>query len=271
MSTIGPISGNASLSATSTMQSSSRLSADQKNNIQSILGKFDSKNLSVADAKKITTEFKKLGIQPGRELEETMAASGFDAKQVGGLAFGQGQPPGAGAMAASSKAMVSSALSELKSLMASMGTSSTASATSEETASKATDTFLKTLFSQSADSRTANSANKMPNGALPPGGPQGGNRPPPPPPPANTSYQDSSDIETYLASLISSITSGTDSTTSGVSASSGSSTVVQSAASLLKASGIEASSKNLQSFLQILQKNLTASIEDKGNLVDKSV
>ena len=273
MSTIGPISANPSLSATSNMQSSSTFSADQKNSIQSILGKFDSKNLSVADAKKITTEFKKLGIQPGRELEETMAASGFDAKQVGGLAFGQGQPPGAGAMAASSKAMVSSALSELKSLMASMGTSSTASATSEETASKATDAFLKTLFSQSADSRTANSANKMPQGAPPPGGPQGGNRPPPPPPPppANTSYQDSSDIETYLARLISSITSGTDSTTSGVSASSGSSKVVQSASSLLKASGIEASSKNLQSFLQILQKNVTATIEDKGNLVDQSV
>ncbi len=171
-------------------------------------------------------------------------------------------------MAASSKAMVSSALSELKSLMASMGTSSTASATSEETASIATDAFLKTLFSQSADSRTANSANKMPQGAPPPGGPQGGNRPPPP---ANTSYQDSSDIETYLASLISSITSGADSTTSGVSASSGSSKVVQSASSLLKASGIEASSKNLQSFLQILQKNVTAMIEDKGNLVDQSV
>ena len=94
---------------------------------------------------------------------------------------------------------------------------------------------------------------------------------PPPPSPANTSYQDSSDIETYLASLISSITSGTDSTTSGVSASSGSSKVVQSASSLLKASGIEASSKNLQSFLQILQKNVTASIEDRGNLVDQSV
>jgi len=269
MSTIGPMSAKASLGAISNRQSSSTLSADQKNSIQSILGKFDSKNVSVADAKKITSEFKKLGIQPGRELAETMAASGFDAKQVGDLAFGQGQPPGAGAMAASSKAMVSSALSELKSLMASMGSSSTASATSEETASKATDAFLKTLFSQSADSRTANSANKMPQGAPPPGGPQGGNRPPPPP--ANNSYQDASDIETYLAGLISSITSGADSTTSGVSASSGSSKVVESASSLLKASGIDATSKNLQSFLQILQKNVTVSIEDMGNLVDKSV
>ena len=222
MSTIGPMSAKASLGATSNLQSSSTLSADQKKSIQSILGKFDSKNVSVADAKKITTEFKKLGIQPGRELAETMAASGFDAKQVGDLAFGQGQPPGAGAMAASSKAKVSS-------------------------------------------------ANKMPQGAPPPGGPQSGNRPPPPPPSANTSYQDASGIETYLASLISSITSGADSTTSGVSASSSSSKVVQSASSLLKASGIDATSKNLESFLHILQKNVTASIEDRGNLVDQSV
>lgn len=269
MSAISTSRANATFGSTSNMQSSSTFSADQKNSIQSILSKFDSKNLSVADAKKITTEFKKLGIQPGRELAETMAASGFDAKQVGDLAFGQGQPPGAGAMAASSKAMVSSALSELKSLMASMGTSSTTSATSEETASKATDAFLKTLFSHSADSRTANSTHKMPQGAPPPGGPQGGNRPPPPS--VNTSYQDASDIETYLANLISSITSGADSTTSGVSASSSSSKVVQSASSLLKASGIDATSKNVESFLQILQKNVTASIEVRGNLVDQSV
>jgi hypothetical protein len=238
------------------VRSSSTFSEDQKSSIQSILAKFDSKNLSVADAKKITSEFKKLGIQPGRELEKTMAASGFDAKQVGGLAFGQGQPPGAGALAASTKAMVSSSLSEMKSLMASMGNSSIYSGKSDNSVSKATDTFLKTIFSQTADSRTANNTNKMPQGA--------------PPPPSNNSYQDSSDISTYLASLISSITSGSGSVTSGVSASAGASKVVQSASSLLKASGIEASSKNLQSFLQILQKNVTASIENKGNLVDQS-
>ena len=269
MSTIGPIRANASLSSTSNVRSSSTFSEDQKSSIQSILAKFDSKNLSVADAKKITSEFKKLGIQPGRELERTMAASGFDAKQVGGLAFGQGQPPGAGALAASTKAMVSSSLSEMKSLMASMGNSSTYSGKSDNSVSKATDTFLKTIFSQTADSRKANNTNKMPQGAPPPGGPQGGN--PPPPPPSNNSYQDSSDISTYLASSITSITSGSGLATSGVSASAGASKVVQSASSLLKASGIEASSKNLQSFLQILQKNVTASIANKGNLVDQSV
>ena len=269
MSTIGSISSNTTQSATPNARSSSALSTDQKSSIKSVLGKFDSKNLSAADAKKITSEFKKLGIQPGRELEETMAASGFDAKQVGGLAFGQGQPPSGGAAGGSSKAMVSSSLSELKSLMASIGVSSTASGKSDEEVSQATDAFLKTVFSQSADSRAASTTNQRPQGGPPPGGPQGGN--PPPPPPASNSYQDSSDIETYLASLISSITSGSDTTTSDVSASSGASQVVQSASTLLKASGIDASSENLQSFMQLLQKNMTAAMEDKGNLVDHSV
>lgn len=41
--------------------------------------------------------------------------------------------------------------------------------------------------------------------------------------------------------------------------------------SLLKASGIDATSKNLESFRQILKKNVTASIEDRGNLVDQLV
>jgi hypothetical protein len=269
MATLGPISANTTLSATSNARSSSALSTDQKSSIQSVLGEFDSKNLSAADAKKITSEFRKLGVQPGRELAETMAASGFDAKQVGGLAFGQGQSASGGASGGSSRAMVSSSLSELKSLMASIGVSSTDSGKSDEEVSQATDAFLKTVFSQSADSRTASTTNQRPQGGPPPGGPQGGN--PPPPSPASNKYQDSSDIENYLASLISSITSGSNTTTSGISASAGTSKVVQSASSLLKASGIGASSENLQSFMQLLQKNMTASMEDKGNLVDHSV
>ena len=78
MATLGPISANATLSATSNARSSSALSTDQKSSIQSVLGKFDSKNLSAADAKKITSEFRKLGVQPGMELEDAMAASMAD-------------------------------------------------------------------------------------------------------------------------------------------------------------------------------------------------
>lgn len=269
MSTIGSISSNTSLSASPNARSSSALSTDQKSSIQSVLDQFDSKNLSAADAKKITSEFKKLGVQPSRELEDAMAASGFDAKQVGDLAFGQGQLPSGGAPGGSSKAMVSSSLSELKNLMASISVNSTNSGKSDEEVTEATDAFLKAVFSQSTDSRTANNTNQRPQGGPPPGGPNGGN--PPPPSPASNSYQESRDIETYLESLMTSITSESDSTTSGVSASAGASKLVQSASSLLKASGIDASNENLQSFMQILQKNMAASMADKGNLVDHSV
>ncbi len=94
MSSIGGIQSNASMSAMSYARPSGGLSADQKNGIQSVLKNFDPKNLTSADAKSITSEFKKLGVQPGKDLETTMAASGFDAKEVGRLAFGSSMPPG---------------------------------------------------------------------------------------------------------------------------------------------------------------------------------
>jgi len=269
MSSISSINSNSSMSGTSNLRPPSGLSTDQKGGIKSVLGKFDSKNVSASDAKKITSEFKKLGIQPGKELEEAMAAAGFDAKQVGDLAFGQGQQSRGGVASSNSKALVSSSLAELKSLMSSISGGTSGAGKSDEEIAQATDSFLKTVFSQSAETRTANSTNRPPQGAPPPGGPQGGN--PPPPPPANNSYEEASNIETYLSSLIASISSGLDSTDSAVSTSQGVSQMFQSASSLLKATGIDASSENLQSFMQILQKNISASIEDKGNLVDHSV
>ena len=276
MSTIGAINSHASMGGTSNLRASSGLTAEQKSGIKSVLGKFDSKNVSSSDAKKITTEFKKLGIQPGKELEEAMAASGFDARQVGDLAFGHGQQSQGGLSSGSSKALVSSSLTELKSLLSSIGTGSTVSSKSDEEISQATDEFLKMVFSQAAESRTSNTSstpNRMPQDAPPPGGPQGGNRPPPPA--ANNNYQDASDIETYLSTLIASLSAGSgvgsDSAVSGASTLQGASQMVQSASSLLKTSGMDASSENLQSFMQILQKNITASMADKGNLVDQSV
>ena len=276
MSTIGALNSHTSMGGTSNLRASSSLTAEQKGGIKSVLSKFDSKNVSSPDAKKITTEFKKLGIQPGKELEEAMAASGFDARQVGDLAFGHGQQSQGGLSSGSSKALVSSSLTELKSLLSSIGTGSTVSSKSDEEISQATDDFLKMVFSQAAESRTSNTSstpNRMPQGAPPPGGPQGGNRPPPPA--ANNNYQDASDIETYLSSLIASLSAGSgvgsDSAVSGASTLQGASQTVQSASSLLKTSGMDASSENLQSFMQILQKNITASMADKGNLIDQSV
>ena len=279
MSTIGAINSHASMGGTSNLRASSGLTAEQKSGIKSVLGKLDSKNFSSADAKKITSEFKKLGIQPGKELEEAMAASGFDARQVGDLAFGHGQQSQGGLSSGSSKALVSSSLTELKSLLSSIGTGSTVSSKSDEEISQATDEFLKMVFAQAAElhtsstSNTSSTPNRMPQGTPPPGGPQGGNRPPPPA--ANNNYQDASDIETYLSSLIASLSAGSsvgsDSAVSGASTLQGASQMVQSASSLLKTSGMDASRENLQSFMQILQKNITASMADKGNLVDQSV
>lgn len=270
MSTIGSVNSNATLNGASHSRTSSGLTADQKSSIKSVLSQFDATKLSASDAKKITTEFKKLGVQPGKELEEAMASSGFDAKQVGDLAFGQGQQSKGGVSGGNSQAMVSSALSELKSLVSSISGGTSSAGKSEEEISQATDSFLKTVFSQSSESRTANTTNRSPQGGPPPGGPQGGN-PPPPPPAENGSYKDATEVETYLSSLIASISSGADNTTSDVSKTSGVDQIVKSASSLLNATGIEASSENLQSFMQILQKNIAALVEDKGNVVDRSV
>jgi hypothetical protein len=270
MSTIGSVNSNATLNGASHSRTSSGLTADQKSSIKSVLSQFDATKLSASDAKKITTEFKKSGVQPGKELEEAMASSGFDAKQVGDLAFGQGQQSKGGVSGGNSQAMVSSALSELKSLVSSISGGTSSAGKSEEEISQATDSFLKTVFSQSSESRTANTTNRSPQGGPPPGGPQGGN-PPPPPPAENGSYKDATEVETYLSSLIASISSGADNTTSDVSKTSGFDQIVKSASSLLNATGIEASSENLQSFMQILQKNIAALVEDKGNVVDRSV
>jgi hypothetical protein len=93
MASIGGIQSNASVNAMSYSRPSSSLSVDQKNGIQSVLEKFDSKNLTASDAKKIVSEFNKLGVQPSKELATVMAASGFDAKQVGDLASGSAKRP----------------------------------------------------------------------------------------------------------------------------------------------------------------------------------
>lgn len=267
MSTIGSINSNSIANVMPPSRSAGSLSADQKSAIKSALNNFDSKNLSASDAKKISSEFKKLGIQPGRALEGAMAAAGFDAKQVGTLAFGQADPAMQGNAAGKTLAVVSSSLSELKSLVSFAGAGSAEAGQSDEDISQATDSFLKILFSQSAESRSADATHKKPQGGPPPGGLQGGN-PPPPPPTGNASYKDDSDIATFLSSLISSLTSSAESVNSNTSTGEEESQVIQSASSLLKATGIDASSANLQSFMQILQKNISATIQDKGNLVD---
>jgi hypothetical protein len=259
MSAIGSIPSVTTPNALSNARSAVGLTGDQKNGIKSVLSNFDSKNITASDAKKISSEFSKLGIQPGRELQEAMAAEGFDAKQVGDLAFGQGQQSKGANSAGKLQSAVSSSLSDLKSLMSSVGRGSSESAKSDQEIAQAADAFLQKIFAKSADSRTSKSSQGMPEG----------NPPPPPPSVAHENYKSESDVESYMTSLMSAITSGSDSAKSGASTDEGMSQLFDSASTLLNATGIEASAENLQSFMQILQKNIAASMEDKGNVVDQ--
>ena len=83
MSNIGAINSKAVLQTMPQARTTAGISADQKESMTKVLSQFDANNLSSADAKKITTAFKKLGVEPGRALEEVMAAAGFNAQQVG--------------------------------------------------------------------------------------------------------------------------------------------------------------------------------------------
>lgn len=93
------------------------ISADQKESMNKVLSQFDANNLSSADAKKITSAFKKIGVEPGRALEEVMAAAGFNAQQVGQLAFGAGATPAEGPGGSKGVDTVRSSLAELKGSM----------------------------------------------------------------------------------------------------------------------------------------------------------
>lgn len=71
------------------------LTDDQKSQVKDILSQFDSENLTQEDAKSIFTAFREAGIQPGRDLAQTITDAGFDAEQIRTLARPEGgRPPG---------------------------------------------------------------------------------------------------------------------------------------------------------------------------------
>ena len=217
MSNIGAVNSKAVLQTMPQARTTAGISADQKESMTKVLSQFDANNLSSADAKKITTAFKKTGVEPGRALEEVMAASGFNAQQVGQLAFGAGATPAEGPGGSKGVDTVRSSLAELK-------------------------------------------------GSMPPaGGPQGG---PPPPPPAGGG-QDGTDIASFLKELLDALSSSSSSqSTSSTTTDTSFDKVLQSASKLLKTNGMDASEENLKSFMQIVQKNLVSSMDDKGSLID---
>lgn len=98
---------------------------------------------------------------------------------------------------------------------------------------------------------------------LPADGPEG-NRPPPSRAPSSIASQDS--ISTFLNALLDSLSTSSDSQTSSTTADAPSDPVLQSAYQLLKTNGIDASESNLQTFVQILQRNFAMTLNDTGNL-----
>ena len=80
---------------TSSASKSSSLSTDQQAFIADLLSQYDSESLAASDAQEIVKALQEAGIEPSKAMESTMAASGFDAKEIGDLA-GVGKGDGAG-------------------------------------------------------------------------------------------------------------------------------------------------------------------------------
>jgi len=83
-----------SVGGSSSSANQSSLSLDQQQVIEDTLANYDASNLSESDAQAIVTAFSEAGIQPSKELAETMQSLGFDAREVGDLAGVSGQQAG---------------------------------------------------------------------------------------------------------------------------------------------------------------------------------
>ena len=63
-----------------------QLTDEQKQQVQSILSSYDANNLTTSDAQSIFKQFLQAGIPPGKDLKDTIQASGFNADQLASLA-----------------------------------------------------------------------------------------------------------------------------------------------------------------------------------------
>lgn len=73
----------------SSRQQPAELTDDQKTQIQTILSKYDSKNITAADAQDIFKQFQEAGITPSKGMKEAIEAAGFDAEQLRTLGMQQ--------------------------------------------------------------------------------------------------------------------------------------------------------------------------------------
>ena len=101
------------------------LTDDQKKTVQGILSQFDSKSLTAGDAQSIFKQLQQAGIQPGKDLVNTIQAAGFDAGQLASLAAPRGRHhhhQGGGTQDTQGTSQTSSvSLSSLKSLQSILG------------------------------------------------------------------------------------------------------------------------------------------------------
>jgi len=83
---ISGVSSISSYTPSSSVSNRPQMSDEQKDLVNSVLEGYDSSSLSEDDASAIVAAFQEAGIQPSRDLANTMSEAGFSASEVGQLA-----------------------------------------------------------------------------------------------------------------------------------------------------------------------------------------
>jgi hypothetical protein len=88
MNSLGGFGSTQSLSGVmGGFRQSVQMTDDQKQQVQSILSKYDPQNLSAQNAQDIFKQIMDSGIKPGKDLRDTIKAAGFDPHQLRSMAF----------------------------------------------------------------------------------------------------------------------------------------------------------------------------------------
>ncbi len=93
MTMIQPIQGGASNAG---MPKPAALTAEQTNQVASILSEYDADSLTTEDAEAIREAFREAEIRPSRDLRQAIEAAGFDAEAIGGSQGGPERGQGGG-------------------------------------------------------------------------------------------------------------------------------------------------------------------------------
>jgi hypothetical protein len=86
--------------STGSSRPSAPMSDDQKQQVQSILAKYDPKNLTTQNAQDIFKQISDAGIKFGKDLRDTVKAAGFDTHQLRAMAFQAASSPAGGSQTA---------------------------------------------------------------------------------------------------------------------------------------------------------------------------